>query len=79
MEFQIQRIASMRVRAGIDGVLQEMDLEEGQWVMSGQTLARVVVPERLKAELRIPQTQATNVARSGGAGWSGGGGCGLTT
>jgi multidrug resistance efflux pump len=62
VEFQIQRIASMRVRAGIDGVLQEMDLEEGQWVMSGQTLARVVVPERLKAELRIPQTQATNVA-----------------
>jgi len=60
--FQNDRIASMMVRAGIDGVLQEMDLEEGQWVMSGQTLARVVVPERLKAELRIPQTQATNVA-----------------
>jgi HlyD family secretion protein len=60
--FQNQRIASMQVRAGIDGVLQEMDLEEGQWVMNGQTLARVVVPERLKAELRIPQTQATNVA-----------------
>jgi len=62
VEFQKQRIASMKVRAGIDGVLQEMDLEEGQWVMNGQTLARVVVPERLKAELRIPQTQATNVA-----------------
>jgi multidrug resistance efflux pump len=62
VEFQKQRIASMHVRAGIDGVLQEMDLEEGQWVMNGQTLARVVVPERLKAELRIPQTQATNVA-----------------
>jgi len=60
--FQNDRIASMMVRAGIDGVLQEMDLEEGQWVMNGQTLARVVVPERLKAELRIPQTQATNVA-----------------
>ncbi|UCG87002.1 MAG: HlyD family efflux transporter periplasmic adaptor subunit [Gemmatimonadota bacterium] len=62
VEFQKQRIASMQVRAGINGVLQEMDLEEGQWVMNGQTLARVVVPERLKAELRIPQTQATNVA-----------------
>ncbi len=62
VDFQKQRIASMKVRAGIDGVLQEMDLEEGQWVMNGQTLARVVVPERLKAELRIPQTQATNVA-----------------
>jgi multidrug efflux pump subunit AcrA (membrane-fusion protein) len=60
--FQNERIASMMVRAGIDGVLQEMDLEEGQWVMSGQTLARVVVPGRLRAELRIPQTQATNVA-----------------
>ena len=62
VEFQKQRIASMQVRAGIDGVLQEMDLAEGQWVMNGQTLARVVVPERLKAELRIPQTQATKVA-----------------
>jgi HlyD family secretion protein len=62
VEFQQQRIASMQVRAGIDGVLQEMDLEEGQWVMNGQTLARVVVPERLKAELRIPQTQARDVA-----------------
>ncbi len=62
VEFQQQRIASMQVRAGIDGVLQDMDLEEGQWVMNGQTLAQVVVPERLKAELRIPQTQARDVA-----------------
>ncbi len=62
VEFQQQRIASMQVRAGIDGVLQEMDLEEGQWVMNGQTLARVVVPELLMARLRIPQTQARDVA-----------------
>ncbi len=60
--FQKQRIESMQVRAGIDGVLQEMDLEEGQWVQNGQTLARVVVPGRLKAELRIPQTQARDIA-----------------
>jgi hypothetical protein len=62
VDFQQQRIASMQVRAGIDGVLQEMDLEEGQWVMNGQTLAQVVVPERLMARLRIPQTQARDVA-----------------
>jgi len=62
VEFQNERIASMKVRAGINGVLQQMDLEEGQWVMNGQTLAQVVVPERLKAELRIPQTQARDVA-----------------
>lgn len=60
--FQQRRIASMQVRAGIDGVLQELDLEEGQWVMNGQTLAQVVVPERLMARLRIPQTQARDVA-----------------
>jgi multidrug resistance efflux pump len=60
--FQRRRIASMQVRAGIDGVLQEMNLEEGQWVLNGQVLARVVVPERLKAELRVPQLQARDVA-----------------
>jgi len=60
--FQQQRIASMRVKAGTHGVLQDMDLEEGQWVMPGQMLARVVQPERLKAVLRIPQVQARDVA-----------------
>jgi hypothetical protein len=60
--FQQGRIASMRVVAGTHGVLQDMDLEEGQWVLPGQMLARVVQPERLKAELRIPQVQARDVA-----------------
>lgn len=59
--FQEDRIASMRVKAGMDGVLQDMALEEGQWVLSGQTLARVVDPSRLKAELRVPQVQARDV------------------
>jgi len=60
--FQQGRIASMRVVAGTHGVLQDMDLEEGQWVLPGQMLARVVQPERLKAVLRIPQVQARDVA-----------------
>jgi HlyD family secretion protein len=60
--FQRQRIASMQVPAGMDGVLQDLPLEEGQWVLPGQTLARVVNPERLKAVLRVPQTQASDVA-----------------
>jgi HlyD family secretion protein len=62
VQFQRQRIASMRVPAGMDGVLQDLPLEEGQWVLPGQTLARVVNPERLKAVLRVPQTQASDVA-----------------
>jgi len=62
VQFQRQRIASMRVPAGMDGVLQDLPLEEGQWVLPGQTLARVVNPDRLKAVLRVPQTQAGDVA-----------------
>ncbi len=60
--FQRGRVASMQVKAGMHGVLQDMDLEEGQWVLPGQTLARVVNPERLKAELQVPQIQARDVA-----------------
>ncbi len=56
-----ERSANMKVRAGAEGVLQDFDLEVGQWVQSGTTLARVARPERLKAELRIPQTQARDV------------------
>jgi multidrug efflux pump subunit AcrA (membrane-fusion protein) len=56
-----ERSANMQVRAGAEGVLQDLDLEVGQWVQSGTTLARVARPERLKAELRIPQTQARDV------------------
>ncbi len=61
VRFQRQRVGSMKVQAGTRGVLQDMALEEGQWVLPGQTLARVVQPERLKAVLRIPETQARDV------------------
>lgn len=60
--FQRERIASMRVPAGMDGVLQDLALEEGQWVLPGQMLARVVNPTGLKAVLRVPQVQARDVA-----------------
>lgn len=62
VSFQRDRIASMQVRAGMTGVLRDLPLEEGQWVLPGQTLASVVDPGRLKAVLRIPQTQARDVA-----------------
>jgi HlyD family secretion protein len=61
-EFQQERVGSMVVRAGADGVVQDLDLQPGQWVISGQTLARVVEPGRLKAVVRIPETQARDVA-----------------
>ena len=61
VEFQRNRVASLEVTAGVSGVLAELPLDEGQWVQSGATLARVVQPGRLKAEVRIPQTQAQDI------------------
>jgi multidrug resistance efflux pump len=60
-QFQRDRITSMNVRAGAAGVVQELPLEVGQWAQSGATLAKVVQPGKLKAVLRIPETQAKDV------------------
>lgn len=61
-KFQQGRIASMHVTAGAPGVLQDLSLEAGQWVQAGQQLAEVVQPDRLKAVLRVAETQAAEVA-----------------
>jgi HlyD family secretion protein len=60
-QFQRGRVRSMVVMAGANGILQELPLEVGQWAQSGATLARIVEPGRLKAVLRIPETQAKDV------------------
>jgi HlyD family secretion protein len=61
VDFQREQQRSMVVRAGTRGVLREIPLQEGQWVNPGSNLAVVVQPERLKAELRIPETQARDL------------------
>ena len=60
-QFQVNRVASMKVTAGAEGVLQDMNLEPGQWVNPGITLGRVAQPGRLKAVLRVPETQAKDI------------------
>jgi len=60
--FRQKQVDSMKVKSPDDGVLSELPLELGQWVTPGALLAKVVKPERLKAELRIPETQAKDVA-----------------
>jgi HlyD family secretion protein len=57
-----EQLEALKVKAGTDGVLQELPLKEGQWVTPGTTLAKVVQPEHLKAELRVPETQAKDIA-----------------
>ena len=54
-------VRGLLVRAGEQGVLQELPLQLGQWVVPGMVLARVVQPNRLKAVLRISETLATEV------------------
>lgn len=51
----------LHVRAGMNGVLQLVPVEEGQQVIAGAQLARVADPKRLKAEIKIPETQAKDV------------------
>jgi len=55
------QLDGLRVRAGIAGVLQEQTLKIGQYVTPGTTLAKVVQPQRLKAELKIAETQAKDI------------------
>jgi multidrug resistance efflux pump len=61
-DFRKKQVEALSVRAGFDGVLQEMPLELGQWVVPGTVLAKVVKPEKLKAVLRVPETQAKDIA-----------------
>ncbi len=60
-EFQRQQYESLLVRSGTNGVLQQVAVEVGQRVAPGDTLAKIVDPERLKAELRIAETQARDI------------------
>jgi HlyD family secretion protein len=60
-QFQEDRVASMRVVAGDSGVLQELSLDLGQWVVPGQILAKVAQPGKLKALLNVPETQVVDV------------------
>ncbi len=60
-DLQISRLTALKVTAGFAGVLQQVPVDVGQRVGPGQNLARVANPERLKAELKIAETQARDV------------------
>jgi len=62
-QYQLQKnqLDSLQVRAGIDGILEELDVEVGQQVAPGTLLAKVADPNKLKAELKIAETQAKDV------------------
>jgi HlyD family secretion protein len=52
---------ALHVRAGITGVLQLLPVDVGQSVAVGTNLARVADPKKLKAEIKIAETQAKDI------------------
>jgi HlyD family secretion protein len=60
-ELKQKQLDALRVRAGIEGVLVELPLHVGEHVLPGTMLAKVVQPNHLMAELKIPETQARDV------------------
>jgi HlyD family secretion protein len=56
------QLEGLKVRPGIKGVLQLVGVEVGQQVTPGTNLARVAQPDRLKAVIRVPETQARDLS-----------------
>lgn len=59
--FRKKQLDGLTVRAGTVGVVQAVAIEVGQAVSAGAPLAKVVRPDRLKAELRIAETSAPDL------------------
>jgi len=56
------QLEALHVRAGINGVLQLVPVEVGQSVAPGTNLARVADPRKLKAQIKIAETQANELS-----------------
>ena len=61
LELQRSKVESLMVKAGTDGVLDQMEVEVGQRVNDTTLIARIINPQKLKAVIRIPETQARDV------------------
>jgi len=62
LDLRQRQADALHLRAGIAGVLQQVPVQEGQQVAAGTNLARVARPNSLRAELRIAETQAKDIA-----------------
>jgi len=60
-ELKKTQMDELHIRPGIDGMLQELDVEVGQKVTMGTVLARVAQPTHFKAQLKIAETQAKDI------------------
>jgi HlyD family secretion protein len=66
LELKRQQVEALKIRAGVDGVLQRLGdltnpLQEGQQLPAGALVARVAEPNHLKAAIKIAETQAKDI------------------
>ena len=73
-KFRRSQLAALEVRAGIRGIVQDIPLENGQWVALGTVLAKVAEPERLKAEVKVAEGSVKDVHRGLGVRFEAAGG-----
>jgi len=57
-----EELDALQVRSSMAGVLSALPVEVGAQVQPGNNLARVADPTKLKAEVRIAETQAKDIA-----------------
>ena len=55
------QVSQLHVRAGMSGVLQQLPVDVGQLIKQGANLARVADPTKLKAQVKIAETQAKDI------------------
>jgi HlyD family secretion protein len=60
-KLKAQDVEALHVKAGMKGVLQQLPVEVGQRVVAGTNLARVADPTKLKAQIKIAETQAKDI------------------
>jgi HlyD family secretion protein len=61
LQLKKAQVSQLYVRAGAAGVLQQLPVEVGQRLTPGTVLAKIAQPSKLKAELKIPETQAKDI------------------
>jgi HlyD family secretion protein len=60
-KLKLDQVEKLHVKAGMSGVLQALPVQVGQRVKPGDNLARVADPSKLKAQIKIAETQAKDI------------------
>jgi HlyD family secretion protein len=60
-KLKLDQVEALHVKAGMSGVLQQLPVQIGQRLKIGDNLARVADPTKLKAQVKIAETQAKDI------------------